>query len=406
MIKPRFRPTSSVRDASHSIRQGVAALLLGTLAAQATATPQTSATLGLYRFDEGTVASTASGADSIIDSSASQAHGTPVGGPAYISAGVSSCYGSNVAAMAFTGGSQEIRIDSMCPLHVPGDVTLEFFLRFSPSGHQSVFWTRPDNSDGNRFNIFVNGNGTFGFDYRSPSGQLHQLVGGLNSGISITPNAWTHLAIVRTGNTYHLYRDGLLAQSATDSSPSLPTSTGWQVSGRGGFALRADVDEIRFSDSALTPDQFLNGCGSGIGNAYCHGTGCPCGNDDPSAGCANSTASGALLAASLSTSITVDDLQLVVSGLPVGQNSIIFAGTNAINTPWGDGKRCVGGNLKRFTVQVAGPSGIITEESNIATSMGVAVGETWAFQGWYRDVNTSCGTGFNSSNALTVTFVP
>ncbi len=33
-------------------------------------------------------------------------------------------------------------------------------------------------------------------------------------------------------------------------------------------------------------------------------------------------------------------------------------------------------------------------------------GETWYFQGWYRDPMGPCGTAFNLSNGLAVTFAP
>ena len=39
-----------------------------------------------------------------------------------------------------------------------------------------------------------------------------------------------------------------------------------------------------------------------VGIPFCFGVGCPCGNDDPNAGCANSTGSGALLEGSGSAS--------------------------------------------------------------------------------------------------------
>lgn len=157
-------------------------------------------------------------------------------------------------AFSFDGIDDEVFVNSTFPFHTPGDATLDFWLKFSPLGHQSVFWTRPDDDDGNRFNIFVNGDGTFGFDYRTPSGDLHELVGsgGIWTGVPIAPDTWTLLAITRVGNVYSVYRDGALVASGTDVSPDLPTSTGWQFSGRSGYIYQGFLDEIEVYDRALS----------------------------------------------------------------------------------------------------------------------------------------------------------
>lgn len=382
---------------------GRAALVLVTAALPASAL-QVPATSGLWRFDEGSPGASAVGAGTIVDSSTLQNDGTPAGSPTYVQSGVSSCFGANSAALSFNGG-QEVQLSSMCPLHVPGDVTLEFSLRYTPSGHQSVFWTRLGDTDANRFNIFVNGNGTFGFDYRTPSGSLHKLVGGLNSGIALPSNVWTHLAIVRRGDVYELYRDGALVQSATDASPDLPTSVGWQMSGRGGYMLRADLDEVRFTDAALTPAEFLNACGGSVGLPYCFGVACPCGNDAPAAGCANSTGSGARLIGSGSASVAADDFVLSVTGLPPYKNVVILGALPGSPLPFGDGLYCIGG-----LVGVSGtPIGRADATGTYSITLPLQpalIGHTGSHQVWYRDPTGPCGSGHNHSNALAVTVVP
>jgi len=81
---------------------------------------------------------------------------------------------------------------------------------------------------------------------------------------------------------------------------------------------------------------------------YCFGVACPCVNDDPVYGCANSSfgldgiPQGGLLAACGSASVASDDLVLTASQLPTGQSGIFFMGGSAIELPFGDGKRCVG----------------------------------------------------------------
>ncbi len=57
-----------------------------------------------------------------------------------------------------------------------------------------------------------------------------------------------------------------------------------------------------------------------------------------------------------------------------------------------------------------GCTGICPNKSNatiITHETGhIDAGETWYFQGWYRDPMGPCGTAFNLSNAIAVTFAP
>jgi len=157
--------------------------------------------------------------------------------------------------------------------------------------------------------------------------------------------------------------------------------------------------------------------------AYCFGAGCPCGNDDPVYGCANSSLGldgipqGGLLAACGSASVAADDLVLTASQLPADQPGIFFMGGSAIELPFGDGKRCVGaggiGIFRYLPPAFSGPTGTITLGPGIALrSQGFAAagridaGETWYFQGWFRDPTGPCGTAFNLTNGLALTFAP
>lgn len=153
--------------------------------------------------------------------------------------------------------------------HNPGDATLEFWINIEEQSHSSIFWTRGDSADLNRFNIFVTGNvpqpftgHVLGMDYRDPSGVLHPLLGyGLTSDedpFSLTPGVWTHVGITRSGDTYSFYKDGVLIHSTVDASPNLPTATTWTLSGRGGTTNYVGlIDEIRTADSAFGPEGFM-----------------------------------------------------------------------------------------------------------------------------------------------------
>lgn len=140
--------------------------------------------------------------------------------------------------------------------------------------------------------------------------------------------------------------------------------------------------------------------------SYCGGQGCPCGNDDAGAGCANSTGLGASLTASGTASVGADDLVLSVSRAPANKNGILFMAHNQIALPLGDGLLCANGGVKRMAVQNGGTCGAFARGPGIAALMTIVSGQTWNFQAWYRDPNGPCAQGTNMSNAVHVVFTP
>ena len=135
-----------------------------------------------------------------------------------------------------------------------------------------------------------------------------------------------------------------------------------------------------------------------------------CGNPYTPGGCMNSTGLGALLSASGSSSIVLDDLVLTVSQLPPFQFGIIFTGGSALGgVPFGDGLRCVGGGICRLGIQNSGATGTMNFSGVVGALSGTscaipAAGGTRYFQAWNRDPGGPCMSGFNLSNAMEVTF--
>lgn len=171
---------------------------------------------------------------------------------------------SNTHSLQFTTPSDAVIIDSPFPFNHngPGDATVEFWLKVPTPQHSAVLWGLP-NSDGvNRFHFYVNPDNTVGLDYFTPSGDL-QVIFGIGQpfgGVPVPPGlgVWNHFAITRLGNEYNLYING--HQSANKSAPStdLPTGTHWSISGRPCCAFTGFMDELRVSNVALAPYQFLN----------------------------------------------------------------------------------------------------------------------------------------------------
>lgn len=130
----------------------------------------------------------------------------------------------------------------------------------------------------------------------------------------------------------------------------------------------------------------------------------------------NSVGPGMPIAWSGSTSIAAGDFTLEASGGPPGGAAIFVYGPVEVPaTPYGDGFLCIGpgtkGLFRLFPLQAISAQGTVSHLLDFTTDpAGVGPGKidpgtTWTFQLVYRDP-ASTGTGFNSSDALRVTFCP
>jgi hypothetical protein len=179
-----------------------------------------------------------------------------------------------------------------------------------------------------------------------------------------------------------------------------------------GFA--DDLDALNLLSSAIAaPHPSLVAAG------YCYcGAGAPCGNPFPFGGCLNVTGAGAVLAATGSSSVVLDDLVLSTTGVPAGQFGIYYMGPAQTLLPFGNGLRCVTGaggvGVYRYPPQNSGPGGVLTLGPGVvAFTAGtfppagtIAAGSLWNLQCWFRDPGGACGASFNFSNAQAVWFVP
>ncbi|HEY4273470.1 MAG TPA: LamG-like jellyroll fold domain-containing protein [Candidatus Udaeobacter sp.] len=220
-----------------------------------------------YRFEEGVAGDCASGAGSIVDSYFGSPDGTPDGCPVYstdVPLTVIPLTGQpNTLSLAFNG-AQSILFDSFFLLHRTfGDATLEYFIKFPDQPRNSIFWTRPTTlPDENRFNLYINpGVGVTG-DYREPEpdGTIHRPLGGG----PVAVNEWHHVALVKDTQTaapshiYNAYVDGVKTLSTLDRHPNEPDpDLMWTISGRVGDQLTGLIDEVRLTQRALEPCDFL-----------------------------------------------------------------------------------------------------------------------------------------------------
>ncbi|MCB9913540.1 MAG: hypothetical protein H6828_00155 [Planctomycetes bacterium] len=205
-------------------------------------------------------------------------------------------------------------------------------------------------------------------------------------------------------------------------------ATGWFVTATSSASIPGNGSLYQFDafTGAVTPLGPVSGLpGSGFtglarelagvnATAYCFGDGsgtpCPCGNDASApTGCLHSGGVGAALAAGGSSAASADDLLVLASGMTPGQPALLFAGLNAtasgVGTQFGDGLRCAGGSVVRLGVRVGDASGAATWGPGLGVAGGWSAGDVRRMQAWYRDPsNSPCGSAFNLSSGLEVTF--
>jgi hypothetical protein len=158
--------------------------------------------------------------------------------------------------------------------------------------------------------------------------------------------------------------------------------------------------------------------------SFCFGDGsvvaCPCANDGLAGrGCDNAAATGG---ARLTVTGTAqpDTIVLLADGVMPGSLAIFLQGDAAhAPVPWGDGLRCVGGNLVRLTGHHAFPSttqvwaphepGLDPSISALSALRGdpLGPGAIRSYQVYYRDaVEAFCpapqGATWNATNAVRI----
>lgn len=122
----------------------------------------------------------------------------------------------------------------------------------------------------------------------------------------------------------------------------------------------------------------------------------------------NSQAQTALISASGSTSVATSTFALHVQGAVPSVPGLFFYGPNEVETPFGDGFLCVGGQVFRLPVTVTDSQGDALLALDLANQQGpngiIQSGNTWKFQYWYRDPQGVVAQ-FNLSDGLSVDFI-
>jgi hypothetical protein len=174
----------------------------------------------------------------------------------------------------------------------------------------------------------------------------------------------------------------------------------WLASGNnGGGATGYLFDEI-----VIEREGTGGGGGNAIGTNYCTSNAQP-----------NSSGVPARISAIGSTSASVNFLTLEMTDLPLNQFCLFVAAQNqglVVGPGGSQGVLCLSGALARFgpvvgyPLQNSGTTGSVSQNIDISNiplnpPVGIAAGETWYFQGWYRDNNPTPTSNFSDGIQIT-----
>lgn len=229
---------------------------------------QASATVvGYWNFEEGTAGNPLAGANSVLDQSPNANHGSPAGNPMY-SGDVTAGAGATSLAL---DGNDYVTIANGAALNLSSAFTVEFRMKAGTAGNSglrllvdkshgfidSTGWTFQLNNGLVNLNIGAGGGGAGNF----PGGA---------STTNVLDNEWHHIAgtydITDVGQELKLYIDGVL-EGAFNVAPYADNTRDVVIGAACTFGgcpfgprrfFNGNFDDLRISDTALAPGQFLN----------------------------------------------------------------------------------------------------------------------------------------------------
>ncbi|MGJ8697318.1 MAG: LamG domain-containing protein [Verrucomicrobiaceae bacterium] len=220
------------------------------------------ATTNYWRFEEGTAGNAATGSSTVIDSVGGN-HGTPAGSPSYIGAvpvsAIPATGAPNTVGLGFNGSSAVVTAPSPAFMNGAGAAfTVEFWMRSAaPVGGGQELLVDKSHGFGDNTGWFFQtgaGNGVLAFGIGNGSS-----FPGVASVTDLYDNSWHHVAGTYDGNEIELFVDG--TSQGTLVAGTSAANTRELEFGRarnGGRFFGGDLDEIRISDTVLSPSEFLS----------------------------------------------------------------------------------------------------------------------------------------------------
>lgn len=160
-------------------------------------------------------------------------------------------------AIAFDGSGDYVTApDSADWAFGTSNFTVDFWANVDDIAFQRTFFCQQTDAN-NRQQLFVTTGGAISYTVTSASSTIITLT---SAGGVIAPDTWYHIALVRDGNDFDIYVDGVSVASVTDTS-GVPNYSGVFTIGMQGTvtnAMQGAIDEFRvqsgaFWTSAFTP---------------------------------------------------------------------------------------------------------------------------------------------------------
>jgi hypothetical protein len=266
------RNSSCTRNTHIASTVSLAWLVLGLAQAGA-------ATIGYWRFEGGTAGSPATGASSILDSSGNGLNGTPANGPLYSSDLPSSAAGTgSKLSLQYNGYNQRVFVPDSPLLQLTHSLTIEAFVKTEPmlpgTGGGADILARGDTrpaldpyklvlqQPGNILTFVVyNASDQFAeVSYTVPFDQWLHVAGTLD-------DATGQMKLYVNGNPVASTTTSIRPLGALDPAYSPGLGIGSDQTGQYAEYLNGWLDEVRLSDTALDPSQFLTPEPSPVGLA-------------------------------------------------------------------------------------------------------------------------------------------
>jgi hypothetical protein len=236
----------------------LASLLLAAGCLLGTATTR-AATVAYYKFDNGMAGEAAIGAGTILDSSGNGLDGTPFRKPKY----VPSTNPDSTLALNFDGTFARVFVPDNPLLRLTHSLTLEAYVYLRSQDGNGVVVIRGDSRyDFDPYYLVVNEDGVLFFQVESAPHVVSQV------STTLPVHQWVHVAGTLDDATgmQALYVNGSLVDSTVttirpEKLKALP-HTGLGIGGNVGQSpdtalFHGLIDEVRISDVALDPSQFL-----------------------------------------------------------------------------------------------------------------------------------------------------
>lgn len=251
------------KNFAHAARVAGIAIGLGMMLV----TPITSraATVAYWRFEEGT---SGSAAGDILDSSGNGLTGTAVNGPVYNSAvpvtTIPQTGAANSTCLNFNGTSQRIFVPDYAQLALTHSFTIEAYVNIHGQlgAANDIVFRGDDRQSNDPYSFNVIGN-TLALEVTNSSNTSASV------GAPIAYNTWIHVAgeLDDATGKLSLFENGVLVNSITTSIRPFATLDPNSHPGVGignvqtptyNQYFEGSMDEVRISDQALSPSQFLN----------------------------------------------------------------------------------------------------------------------------------------------------